>query len=79
MAFGVVNGNYTLSSGLDITNAIATEDPNSEAAQTYANILVVREGNEDSEAIKALIECLADKSIKDYITEYYGGAVVPLT
>lgn len=75
----VINGNYALEAGLSVgRDAVASEDPNSEAAQTYANIVVVKEGNENSEAIKALIEALQSQKVKDFINEKYDGAVVPM-
>jgi D-methionine transport system substrate-binding protein len=59
-------------------DAIATEDAASVAAQTYANILVVKEGNENSEKIQALIKALTSQAVKDYINNTYEGAVVPI-
>ena len=75
---GVINGNYALEAKLDITKALATEAADSEAAKTFGNILVVKEGNENKEAVKALAEILKSEAIKKYITEYYSGAVVPM-
>ena len=49
----------------------------SEAAKTYVNVIAVKEGNEDSEAIKALVDTLKSDEIKDFINEKYDGAVVP--
>ncbi|MDT2765035.1 MetQ/NlpA family ABC transporter substrate-binding protein [Enterococcus asini] len=54
------------------------EDKDSEAAQTHANIIAVKAGNEDSETIKALLAALQSDKIKDYINETYQGAVVPV-
>ena len=59
VALAVINGNYALAAGLNAgKDAIATEDASSVAAQTYANILVVKEGNENSAKIQALIKAL---------------------
>lgn len=75
----VINGNYALQAGLSVSeDAIASEDADSVGAQTYANILVVREGNEENEAIQALIEVLKGEEIKAFILETYSGSVVPL-
>ena len=41
------------------------------------NLIAVKEGNEDSEAIKALVEVLKSDEIKEYINETYDGAVIP--
>lgn len=74
----IINGNYALTANLKIEDALAIEDLQSIGATTYANILCVKEGNEDSEKIKALIECLTSEKVKTYINETYGGAVVPV-
>ncbi|MGN0624818.1 MAG: MetQ/NlpA family ABC transporter substrate-binding protein [Oscillospiraceae bacterium] len=74
----VINGNYALQAGLDLNNALATEDKNSEVADTYANVLVVKEGNEDSDAIKALAEVLTSPEIKEFIDDTYHGIFLPL-
>ena len=49
---------------------------NSEAAKTYVNIIAVKEGNEDSDAIKALVKVLKSDDIKKFIDEKYDGAVI---
>jgi D-methionine transport system substrate-binding protein len=78
MDYAVINGNYVLSSGLSISDTIlAKEDAESVAATTYANILVVKKGNENAECIKALLEALTSQKVKDYITNNYNGAVLP--
>jgi D-methionine transport system substrate-binding protein len=74
----VINGNYAISGGLKVSDALATEDANSEAAKTYANIIAVREGDENREDIKALVEVLKSDEIKKYITDTFAGAVVPV-
>lgn len=79
VALAVINGNYALNAGLNAgTDAIATEDPNSVSAQTYANVLVVKEGNENTEKTQALLKALTSQEVKDYINETYSGAVVPI-
>jgi D-methionine transport system substrate-binding protein len=79
VALAVINGNYALSAGLNAgKDAIATEDAASVAAQTYANILVVKEGNEESEKIQALVKALTSQAVKDFINNTYAGAVVPI-
>ena len=79
VALAVINGNYALAAGLNAgKDAIATEDASSVAAQTYANILVVKEGNENSAKIQALIKALTSQAVKDYINNTYAGAVVPI-
>lgn len=78
VAFAVINGNYALGAGLDISKAVAVEDSASEAAQTYANILVVKAGNENKEAIKALVDVITSPEIAEYINSTYNGAVVAM-
>ena len=60
------------------TDALAVEDASSEAAQTFANILVVKEGNEDNPAIQALLAALQSEQVKNFIDETYSGAVVAI-
>ncbi len=77
VAFCVINGNYALSAGLSSDDAIAFETSDSEAASTYANVVVVKAGNEDNEGVQALVEVLQSDEIKDFINDTYDGAVVP--
>lgn len=77
-AFVVVNGNYALEAGLSFSeDAIASETSDSVAAETYANVIAVKAGNEESEGIQALVEVLKSDEIKAYINETYEGSVVP--
>ena len=77
--FAVINGNYAMEAGFAVgKDALATEDASSEAAQTYANVLVVKEGRENDPAIQALYAALTSDKVKDYINSTYDGAVVPI-
>lgn len=77
-AFVVLNGNYALEAGFSVAHdAVAYETSESEAAQTYVNVLVVKEGNENGEGIQALAGILKSDEIKQYIIDNYDGAVVP--
>ena len=76
--FGVVNGNFAIASGLNVADALATEAADSVAAKTYANIVVVREGDEKSEKTQALVKALTTAEIKQFIENKYKGAVVPI-
>lgn len=77
-AFVVLNGNYALEAGFSVAkDSLAYEKSDSEAAETYVNIIGVKEGNENSEAIKSLVDVLKSDEIKTYINETYGGAVIP--
>ncbi len=73
---GIINGNNALAAGINISDALAQEASDSLAAQTYANVLVVKEGNESNPGILALIEALKTEKVKKYIEETYNGAVV---
>ena len=75
----VINGNYASEAGFSsASDALAAEDAASEAAQTYANVLVVKEGSEDTPATKALLAALKSQAVKDFIAETYDGAVVAI-
>ena len=78
VAFVVLNGNYALEAGFSVgKDALAYETSDSEAAKTYVNIIAVKEGNENNEAIKALVDVLKSDEIKQYINDTYDGAVIP--
>ena len=73
----VINGNYALTAGLDVDkDALAKEEKDSAAAQTYANIIAVRKGDENREDLKALVAALKSAEIQKYIADTYKGAVV---
>lgn len=70
----VINSNYALGAGLNpTTDALAIESSDS----PYVNVLVVKEGNENNEAVQALVEALHSDTIRDFINEEFDGAVVP--
>ena len=74
----IINGNYALQADLKISDAIASESAESESAQTYANIIAVKKGHENDEAIQALVKVLTSDATRDFINEKYQGAVVPI-
>jgi D-methionine transport system substrate-binding protein len=74
----VINGNYAIDAGLNMADALAIEAADGTAAEAYANVLTVKEGNENNEAIQALVKALQSDEVRDYINETYNGAVVPL-
>ena len=77
-AFVVLNGNYALEAGLSVAkDSIAYESTDSEAAKTYVNVIAVKEGHENDEKIKALVDVLKSDTIVNYINSTYDGAVVP--
>lgn len=76
--FGVINGNYALSAGLDTTATLASEGADSEAAKTYANIVAVRKGEDATEKTKALVKALTSDTAKKFIEDTYKGSVIPV-
>ncbi|MBP3506530.1 MAG: MetQ/NlpA family ABC transporter substrate-binding protein [Lachnospiraceae bacterium] len=73
-----INGNYAAEGGLNVADAIAVEASDSLAADTYANVIVVKEGNEDSAKTKALVDAVLSDEVRSYIEETYGNAVIPV-
>jgi len=70
----VINTNYALPAGLNpSSDALALEFANS----PYANILVVKAGNENSDKIKALVKAVKSEEVKKFINDKYKGAIVP--
>ena len=77
-SYVVLNGNYALEAGFSVAkDALTFEKSDSDAAQTYVNVIAVKEGNEENEAIKALVEVLKSDEIKQFINDTYDGAVIP--
>ena len=73
-----INGNYAIPAGFKTADALATESATSLAAEAYANVLVVKDGNQDSDKIKALVKALTSDEVRTYINDTYAGAVVPV-
>jgi len=71
--YAVINSNYAIGGGLNpATDALGLEGSSS----AYSNILAVKEGNEGSDAVKALVAALESQAVADYITASYDGAVI---
>lgn len=71
----LINSNFAIDAGLDpINDSIVLEDTDS----PYANIIAVREGDEDKPEIKTLLEVLKSKEIQDFILEEWDGSIVPV-
>ena len=78
VAYVVLNGNYALDAGFSVAkDSLAYEKSDSDAAKTYMNVIAVKEGNENSEKIQALVAALKSDTIRQYINDTYDGAVVP--
>ena len=74
----VINGNYALQAGLKVADALAIEDASGDDAQTYANIIACRKGDESSAKVQALVKALQTDAVKTYIADSYNGAVVAI-
>ena len=77
--FAVINANYAMQAGLNVQkDALLIEDEKSVGAETYANILVVKEENQDSDKTKALVEAITSDEVRSFMEEKYSGAVIPV-
>lgn len=73
--YAVINSNYAIDAGLNpLEDGLVIENSESE----YVNVLVVKEGNEETDATKALIAALTSEKVREFINEEYGGSVVPV-
>lgn len=74
-----INANYAIEADLTVDkDALAVESADGDAAKTYANLLVVKEGNENNEGIQALAKALNSDEVRDYINSKYEGSVLPV-
>jgi D-methionine transport system substrate-binding protein len=75
----VINGNYAIEAKFNpAKDAIIIEDKNSDAAKPYANIIVVKDGNQNQEKIKALVKAMTSPEVKAFIEKEYNGSVIPV-
>ena len=71
--YAVINSNYALDAGINpVKQSLVIEGSYS----AYANILAVKQGNENEPKIKALIAALSSQKVADFISQKYDGAVV---
>lgn len=71
--YAVINSNYAIEADLNpVSDSLAIEGSSS----AYSNILAVKEGNENTDKIKALVAALESREVADFISQEYGGAVV---
>ena len=71
----IINSNFAIDQKLSPRkDSIALEKSKD---NPYANLIAVKEGHKDDKKVKALMEVLHSKKIKDYINKKYDGAVVP--
>ncbi|MEG1426698.1 MAG: MetQ/NlpA family ABC transporter substrate-binding protein [Oscillospiraceae bacterium] len=73
---GVINGNYAMQAGLNAAKDAIAIEADAKALDTYANVLVVKEGNEKNELIAALLKALKSDEVKKFVEEKYQGAVI---
>lgn len=78
VALACMNGNFALDAGYKVKDALYIEDADSEAAMTYANILCVKEGNENETWVKDLIDALKSDKVKDFIDKTYEKSVIAM-
>ena len=71
--FSVINTDWVLVAGLDPSKAVYREGVDS----PYANIIVIRKGDETRADIQALLAVYKSKHIREFILKYYRGAVLP--
>lgn len=71
--YAVINSNYAINAGLNPVKDSLFKEGSSSA---YGNILAVKEGNENTDAVKALKAALESKQVADFINEKYNGSVV---
>ncbi len=71
--YAVINSNYAINAGLNPVKDSLFKEGSSSA---YSNILAVKEGNENTDAVKALKAALESKQVAEFIEEKYEGSVV---
>lgn len=72
--FAIINGNYAIDAGLNpLVDGIIIEGEDS----PYANIIAVREGTENEEKYKKLMNALQSEKVKTFLIDTYKGAAVP--
>jgi D-methionine transport system substrate-binding protein len=71
--FAIINTDWVLVAGLNPKTALLLEDKDS----PYANILVVKKGNEQRSDIRAFVSAYQSKNVRTYITQQFQGAVIP--
>ena len=71
--YAVINSNYAIEAGINpVKDSLGIEG----SASAYGNILAVKEGNEDTDKVKALKAALESQNVVDFIESKYDGAVI---
>ena len=77
LALGVINYNYANGAGFTQDDAVALETADSDAAETFVNVIVVNAGNEHSEKTQALVKAVQSDTVKNFILDNYNGLIQP--
>lgn len=71
--YAVINSNYAINAGLNpVSDSLLIEGSSS----AYGNILVTKQGNENSPKILALAAALKSKQVANFISDKYNGSVI---
>jgi D-methionine transport system substrate-binding protein len=69
----IINNNYDLQAGLNpVTDSLLIEN----ADPPYVNVVSVKDGNQDSDAAKALAAALQSQKVVDFINDTYQGNAI---
>ncbi|WP_296909842.1 MetQ/NlpA family ABC transporter substrate-binding protein, partial [uncultured Megasphaera sp.] len=70
----LINTNFAMEAGLNpLKDALFLEPKDS----PYANVLVIREGDENRPEIQKLVKALQSPEVKKFIEDKYQGAILP--
>lgn len=75
--FGIINGNYALDAKVT-DSLLASEASDGEVANTYGNVIAVKESNKNNKAVKALVKILKSDKTKEWIKTKFRGSVLPV-
>ena len=71
--YAIINNNYALQAGLNpVTDSLLIENADS----PYVNVVSVKDGNQDTDAAKALAAALQSQQVVDFINDTYAGSAV---
>ncbi|KSV59707.1 MetQ/NlpA family ABC transporter substrate-binding protein [Acetivibrio ethanolgignens] len=75
----IINGNYALEADLGNTsNVLYIEEIVGEKITLRGNVIAVKDGTQDSQKVKDIIEAFQSDEVRNYINETYAGAVIPV-
>lgn len=78
VSYACMNGNYAIEANFKVSDALFVEKEDSAAAQTYANIICVKKGNENEAWALDLFNCLKSQKVKDFIAKKYDKSVIAI-